>query len=99
MNAVGADQDVAAHGFGVGAGAIEEVGGDATLVLIESAKPIAGVDHIRPEPFLDGAVNHALQPAAMNGKLRNVVTGIEAARVAPDFLAVTGEVMQHVGAD
>src|SRR5579863_6801793 len=42
MNAVGADQDVAAHGLRVAAGAVEEIGGDPALVLGEgpSLQPV-----------------------------------------------------------
>jgi hypothetical protein len=36
MNAIGADQNIAAHGLDVLAGAIEEMRGDPTLVLGES---------------------------------------------------------------
>ena len=35
----------------------------------------------------------------MDRELRHVVTGIEAARLAPDFLAVTVEIIQLVGAN
>src|SRR6202012_4711297 len=62
-------------------------------------QPPTGGDRLRSKPLLDGAVDYALQPAAMDRELRNIMAGIEAARIAPDFLAVTGEVMQHVGAD
>ncbi len=43
MNAVGADQHVAAHGLAVRAVAVEEIGGDAAFVLRERAEPVAGV--------------------------------------------------------
>ncbi len=99
MDAVGADQDIAARGFGVRAGAIEEIRRDAALVLAEGAEPAAGMDRIRAEPFLDGAMDHALQPAAMDRELRNVMAGIDAADLAPDFLAVTVEIIKLVGAD
>jgi len=99
MNAVGADQDIATHGLDMAAGAIEEIGCHATFVLGEGAEPAAGVDRILAQPLLDGAVDHALQPAAMDRELRHVVAGIDAAHVAPDFLAVAIEVIKHVGAD
>ena len=51
------------------------------------------------EPLLDGAMDHALQPAAMDRELRHVVAGIEAARLAPDFLAVAVEIIQFIGAN
>ncbi len=99
MNAVGADQDIAARGFDMGAGAVEEMRDHAALVLRERAEPATGVDGLRAEPFLDGAMDDALQAAAMDRELRHVVTGIEAARLAPDFLAVTVEIIQLIGAD
>src|SRR5882724_324885 len=99
MNAVGADQDIAAHGLGVAAGAIEEICRYPTLVLGKGAEPAAGVDRILAQPLLDGAVDHALQPAAMDRELRHVVPGIDAAHVAPDFLAVAVQIIKHVGAD
>ena len=99
MNAVGADQDVAAHGLGVAAGAIEEISRDAAFVLGEGPQPAAGVDRVMPQPRFHGAVDHALQPAAVDRELRHVVAGIDAARLAPDFLTMTIEIIEHVGAD
>ena len=74
-------KDVAAHGLDMAARAIEEIRGDAALILGEGAEPAAGVDGIPSQPLLDGAVDHALQPAAMNRELRHVVAGIDAARL------------------
>ena len=99
MDAVGTDQDIPAHGAGVGAGPIEEIRRDAALVLGEGAEPAAGVNRLRSEPLLDSAVDHALQPAAVNRELRHVMTGIDAAGLAPDLLAVTIEIIEDVGAD
>src|SRR4051812_41074264 len=99
MNAVGADQDIAAHRLGVAAGAIEEIRRYAALVLGEGAEPAAGMDRVRAKPLLDGAMDHALQPAAMDRELRHLVTGIDAANLAPDFLAVAVEIIKLMGAD
>src|SRR5665213_323268 len=99
MNTVGADQDIAAHGLDVTSGAIEKIRGDAAFVLGESAEPAAGVNGVMPQPLIDGTVDHALQPAAMNRELRYVMAGIDAAGFAPDFLAVAIEVIKLVGAD
>ena len=57
------------------------------------------MDRVLAQPLLDGAMDHALQPAAMDRELRHVMAGIDAARIAPDFLAVAIEIIQHVGAD
>ena len=71
----------------------------AAFVLRERAEPATGVDRLLAEPLLDGAMDDALQPPAMNRELRHVVAGAEAARLAPDFLAVTVEIIQIIGAD
>src|SRR3984957_9373348 len=99
MNAVCADQNIAAYGLAVAARAIEEVRGDAALVLAEGSEPAAGVNRVRSQSLLDGAVNHALQPAAMDRELRHVMAGVDTADVAPDFLAMAIEIIEHISAD
>ena len=99
VNSVGTDQNIAAHGLGVLTCAIEEIRGDAALVLVKRPKSAAGMDCVPPQSLLDGAVDHALQPAAMNRELRHVMAGIDAAGFAPDFLAMAIEIIEHVGAD
>ena len=79
--------------------AVEEIGGDAALVLRERAEPVAGVDAALAEPRAHRLEDHALQPAAMDRELRHVVAGVEAARLAPDLLAEPVGVDQFVGAD
>src|ERR1700728_5228616 len=51
------------------------------------------------EPRPHRLVNHALQPAAMDGELRNVVAGVEPARLAPNLLSKPVVVEQLVGPD
>src|SRR5262245_52780802 len=85
--------------MGVGAAAIEEVGGDTALILGERAEPAAGVDGVRAQPLDHGLMDDALQAAAVDRELRNVVAGIEAALLVPDLLAVAGEIEELVGAD
>src|ERR1700722_5231317 len=99
MNAVGANENIAAYGLAVASRAIEEVRGDAALVLAEGPEPTTGVDGVRSQPFLDGPMNHALQPAAMDRELRHVMAGVDTADVAPDFLAMAIEIIEHIGAD
>ena len=99
MDAVGADQHIAARGLGMRAVAIEEIGGDAGLVLGEGTEPRAGMDFRFAEPRSHGLIDHALQPAAMDGKLRIIEAGIGAARLAPDLLAKSIAIEQLVGAD
>src|ERR1700760_1795387 len=99
MNSVGADQDVRARRVRMATGAIEEISGDAALVLGERAEPAAGMDRVVAEALDDSLMNHALQTAAMNRELRHLMTGIEAALLVPDLLAVASEIEQLVGAD
>ena len=99
MNAVGADQDVAAHAAAVTAVAVEEMGGDAALVLRERTEPVTGMDAAFTEPRPHRLKDRALQPATMNRELRHVIAGIEAARLTPDLLTEPVGVDQLKGAD
>src|SRR5260221_6362635 len=78
---------------------IEAIRGHTVLVLGEGPQPAAGVNRIRSQPLLDGAMDHALQPAAMNRELRHVMPRIDAAGFAPDFLTMAVEIIKFVGAD
>src|ERR1700677_3372173 len=51
------------------------------------------------EPGADCLIDDALEPAAMDGELRDVVAGIEPTRLAPDLLPEPIGVKQFVGAD
>src|SRR5262249_28341359 len=99
MDTVSTDQDVTTRRVDVSAGAIKEIGGDAAFILGEGTEATTGVNGLRPEPLFDRAVDDALQATAMNRELRHVVTRIDAARFAPDFLTVTIEIVELVGAD
>ena len=99
MDAVGADQNVAARGVHMRAVAVEEKGADAAFVLRERTEAAAGVDRIRAQALDHRLVNRALQASAMDGELRHLVAGIEAALFVPDLLAVAGQVKQLEGAD
>ena len=99
MDSVGADQHVAAGGVAMRAAAIEEIGGDAAVVLGERAEPAIHVNARFAKPRAHRLVDHALKAAAMNGELRNVVAGVDAARFAPNLLAEAVGVKQLVGAD
>jgi hypothetical protein len=83
----------------MGAETIEEMRSDAALVLGEGAETAAGMDGILAETLLDRIVDHALQPTAMDRKLRHVVAGMDAAHFAPDLMAVTVEIVQLVRTD
>jgi len=75
------------------------VAADAGFVLAEGAEPVSGMDARFAKPRADRLIDHALQAAAMDGKLRHVVAGIEPARLAPDLLAEAVGVKQLIGAD
>src|SRR5208282_4981641 len=87
------------RGLPMRAVAVEEISGHAAVVLRERAEPAAEVNAGFSEPRPHRLVDHALQPAAMNRELRNVITGVDAARLAPDLLTETVGVEQLVGAD
>src|SRR5260221_8172777 len=57
------------------------------------------MDRVLAQPLLDRCMNYALQATAMDRELRHVMAGAEAARLAPDFLAVAIEIIQFIGAD
>ena len=99
MNTVGADQDVAARGLHMVVVAVEEIGGDAAFVLREGDQFAAGMDRFLAEALLHRLMDHALQTAAMNRELRHVEARAITALLAPDFLTVTVEIVQLIGAD
>ncbi len=72
---------------------------NAALVLTERAEPVAGEDPRLAEPRAHRLIDHALQLAAVDRELRHVEAGVEAARLAPDFLAEAVGIDQLVGAD
>src|SRR6185312_7207338 len=79
--------------------AIEEVGGDTALVLLEVAKPVAGVQPAFAEPGAHRLMYYALQPAPVYRELRDVITRVSSAWLAPDLLAEPVGVDQLKGAD
>src|SRR5215470_1756483 len=99
MDAIRADQNVAARGVCMGPAAIEEIGAHPTLVLGECAETAAGPDSVLSQPLQHGLMDDALQATAMDGELRDLVTGIEPTLLVPDLLAVPGQIEQFRGAD
>src|SRR6185312_1632519 len=99
MDAVGAYQNIAARGVGMGAAAVEEIGGHTAFILRERAEPAAGTDRILAQPLDHGLVDHALQAAAVDRELRHFMAGIQPALLVPDLLAVAGQIKQLIGAD
>jgi len=85
VNAVGCDQQravVAPCGFA--GGLVDEIGADAARGFRPVAKMMAGEDVLRTQPFGRGVEQDLLQRAAVDRELRPFVTGLNAARLAPD---------------
>jgi hypothetical protein len=88
VDPVGRDQQVAARAVElVGAVAPDQRRRDAAVVLREPPQPVARMDAVPADPRPRGLVEHALQPAAVDGELRVVVARVEATGLAPDLLA------------
>ena len=60
---------------------------------------MAGENVLFSQPLGRGIEQDLLQRAAMDRKLRPFVSGLDAARLAPDRLAVLGEIRELPGAD
>ena len=69
------------------------------LVLLDTALTLTGGSWWPTHPTTLAWVMLALQAAAVNGELRQIVAGVGAARLAPNLLAETVGVKQFVGAD
>lgn len=66
----------------------------ARLVLDETGKPQPGQHRVRSHALDHRVVKHLLEPAAMDGKLGVLVACVHAAKLAPDLLALAGQVTQ-----
>src|SRR5262249_23862365 len=99
MNAVGADQHVAARSRPMRAMAVEEVGAHAAFVLAKMPQAMAGGGARLAVPGAQRLVDGRLQPATMDGELRHLVARIGAAQLAPDLLPEAVGVEQLVGSD
>src|SRR3546814_10467960 len=97
MNAVGADQQVAAHRDDVDGAAALEAGGHSGPVVLEAGEMVAGVHLVATDPLDHRLVQDRLQFAAVDRELREFVATVEAAQVAPDLLAEAVGVDQLVG--
>src|SRR5260221_14471055 len=83
---------------GFAGGLVDEIGADTARGLGPVAKMMAGENVLRPQPFGRGIEQDLLQRAAMDRELRPLVTGLDAARLAPDRLAALGKVREFLGA-
>src|SRR5712671_239293 len=77
---------------------VDEIGADTAGGLRPAVKMMAGENVFGPQPFGRGVEQNLLQRAAMDRKLRPFVTGLGAARLAPDRLAVLGKIREFPGA-
>src|SRR3979409_2745109 len=98
MNALSCDQSRAFLApLGFAGGLVDEIGADAIAGLGPANEMMAGENVLRSQPFGRGVEQDLLQRAAMDRKLRPFVTGLDAARLAPNRLAVLGEISQLLG--
>src|SRR5262245_5014722 len=87
MNAIGGDQRVDTRGDSLArTRPPPERRGDAALVLRELVQLVIDKNGSLADPSPCRRIEHALQPAPMDGELRVVVARIEATRLAPQFL-------------
>jgi hypothetical protein len=60
---------------------------------------MTGENVLSPQPLGRGIEQDLLQRAAMDRELRPFVAGLDAARLAPDRLALLGKIREFPGAD
>src|SRR4029077_15193184 len=89
MNPIGPHQHVAVRGRTLRAVTIEEIRGHDAFVLAKRAEPMSGMDARLAKPGAHRLPDHRLQPAAVDGELRDVIARIGPAQLAPDLLAAT----------
>ena len=100
MDAVRADEHVAAHGLAhQPEPGVREMGDDAAFVLDEALQLQAGAYRAGAKFGDHLVVDHFLQPAAMDRELRKVEAGVRAALFAPHLLTKPADIVQFPGAD
>ncbi len=99
MNAVGCDQQCTVMAARSLAGSlVDEIRADACGCLRPAAEMMAGEDVGLAKPFGRSIEQDLLQYATMDRELRPFIAGLDAARFAPDRLAVLGKERQFLGA-
>ena len=88
MNPVGRDQHVATCGHGLlRTVAPDECRGDTMLVLRDIVQLMGCMNMVLANPCPCRLIEHPLELATVNGKLRIVIAGIETTPFAPELLA------------
>jgi hypothetical protein len=99
MNPIGRDQHVAACGHGLLRPVAPDEGcGDTMCVLRHIVQLMGGMVTVRANPCPCCLIEHPLELATVDGKLRIVIAGVETTRFAPEFLAEAVGVNQLRGA-
>src|SRR2546430_8296556 len=99
MDAVGGDQKFAFVGAcGLAGRLVDEFGADAVGGFGPAGEVMAGENIFATQPLDRGVEQNLLQRAAMDRELRPLVAGLAAARLAPDRLAMFGEISEFAGA-
>jgi hypothetical protein len=70
---------------------------EACDAVLHTDEPVTGAHRVSPEPLPDHGEQFHLEPAAMHRQLRPAVTGVQAARLAPDQLTMPVVVGQRAG--
>src|SRR5512144_2682740 len=99
MNAIGTDQDVAPRGRTLRAVTVEEIRGHAAFVLAKRPQSVSGMDAGFAEPRPYRLPDDRLQPAAVDGELRDIIARVRPAQLAPDLLPEPIGVEQLVGSN
>src|SRR5215510_949212 len=100
MNPIGRNQAIATFGHGLlQTVAPGEGRGDPMRVLRHLAQLMRGMNMVRTDPGPGRLIEHPLQRATMDGKLRIIIACIETTRFAPEFLAEAVGVDQLSGAN
>jgi hypothetical protein len=78
---------------------VEEIRGHTAFILAKGPQSMPGMDARLAEAGAYRLPDHRLQPAAVDGELRDVVTCVGPAQLAPDLLPEAVGVEQLVGSD
>lgn len=87
MDAIGTDQHIALGLQRIAAIALLESGHHAIATIRKRDQAAAGAQRIVAQPCTHRIEQHAMQLAAMNGKLRRIEARVGAAQLAPNHLA------------